>query len=231
MDLNYELIKARVVNCYNSLIIDVKLSDDSIVPVFCASSEAVALCCKNLGVSIKRTENKSRKIKYELVYINRNEGVIFVEPSINRKLFIEAFEQKRLPDFAAYTDCRAIERDDHMFHIDFELSNNNGEKCFVFIENVYNKIGGFSVFPAGINFFELEMFEEMARLRALGHSTAVFMLVPRQDCTEAKFSWNLDPVAAAKIYDEAKNGLKFVCYGCILDKKSVSIAAKMKILY
>ena len=57
------------------------------------------------------------------------------------------------------------------------------------------------------------------------------MIVPRNDCIEAKFSWNLDPRAAAKIYDEAKNGLEFVCYGCKLDKNSVSIAEKMKILY
>ncbi len=225
------LYKGRVVSCYNSLLIDVRLDDDSQEAVFCASSEAAALCKAGTEVFVRRAPGNLRKVRYELEYLNLDEGLVFVNPSVNRKLFLEAFENGVLKDFGRYENCREIEPDDHLQHVDFELSSAAGEKCFVFIEDVYNKTAGYSVFPAGINFFEMEMFEEMEKLRAEGHRTCIFMLVPRQDSVEAKFSWNLDPIAAAKIFDEAKKGLNFVCYGCILDKKSVSIARKMKIIY
>lgn len=74
------------------------------------------------------------------------------------------------------------------------------------------------------------MFEELAKLRRQGHKTVIFMLVPRQDCVEAKFSWNLDPVAAARIYDEAKMDWNLFVMVAILIK-SVTLANKMKILY
>ena len=38
-------------------------------------------------------------------------------------------------------------------------------------------------------------------------------------------------VAAAKIFDEAKNGLNFIGYGCNIDKKSVTLSHLMTIQY
>lgn len=232
VEISPELIKGQVMNCYNSLILDVRLADNSLVPVFCGSSEAAKLCSAGVDAIIKRHRDSLRKIRYELEFISRSEGLILVNPTYNGFLFQEAFDNGVLSaDFDAYNVCRRIEPDEHLPHIDFELSSPSGNKCYVFIENVFNKQNGCSVFPAGINFFEMAMFEELAKLRRQGHKTVIFMLVPRQDCVEAKFSWNLDPVAAARIYDEAKNGLEFVCYGCNIDKKSVTLANKMKILY
>ena len=49
-----------------------------------------------------------------------------------------------------------------------------------------------------------------------------------EDITKEKV---IDPTSAAKIFDEAKNGLEFVCYGCKISKDGVSIANKLEILY
>lgn len=231
MDLGQEMIPAKVDKVYNSLIIDAALPDKRVVPVFCGASETVGLCAHGTAVWLRQTPSRLRKIKFELMFISRAEGLIFVNPSYNRALFREAFNAGILNDFSEYRYCRPIDPDDHLFHVDFELSDESGAKCYVFIKNIYLKQGGNAVFPSSMNFFEFEMFEEMSRLRNAGHRTAVFMLVPRNDCREAHFSWKFDPVASAKLFDEAKNGLDFVCYGCNLDKKSVSIAHNMKIVY
>ncbi len=82
-----------------------------------------------------------------------------------------------------------------------------------------------------VNFFELEMFEEMGYLRAKGYETYAFMIVPRADCQDIRFSWKYSPLAAAKIFDEAKNGLNFIGYGCNIDKKSVTLSHLMTIQY
>ena len=124
-----------------------------------------------------------------------------------------------------------IDLSEKINHIDFELSNDKGEKCYVFIANMYHKDKGSAIFPAQVSFFELQMFEEMHRLRRQGHKTKVFMIAPRQDCLDVRFSWSIDPVSAAKIFDEAKNGLEFICYGCKIDKKGISIGRKLNISY
>lgn len=231
MQIEENLIPAEIVNVFNSLIIDVKLKNGSVVPVFCPSSEVARFAAKGSEVQLKALKKNSERIKYEIEFLEQNGTLIYVNQGNMPALFAEAFNNGVLTELKEYSSCRYVNTEDRLHHIDFELSADNGRKCYVFIETIYNKQGGYAVFPAGINFFEIEMFEQLNRLKAQGHQTLVFMIVPRNDCIEAKFSWNLDPRAAAKIYDEAKKGLDFVCYGCKLDKKSVSIAEKMKILY
>lgn len=231
MQTGDELFKAVVVGCYNGMITDVRLEDDSVRPVFCSARDVVRMCKPGTGILIRRIFPVGRRIPYELEFLELAEGLVYARPSRNNDLFEEAFLAGNLPEFSAYDECRRLEPDDHLPHVDFELSNAAGEKCFVFVTNIYHKFGGCAVFPMKVNFFELEMFEEMRRLRREGHRTCVFMIVPRMDCREIRFSWKYSPLAAAKIFDEAKNGLNFIGYGCNIDKKSVTLSHLMPILY
>lgn len=231
MDYRHTLFPATVVKRYNSMIIDIKLSDESVVPAFCARREINSICTEGMDVLVKRSTNKNRIVKYKIEYINKNGHLIFTSPRYEERLFKEAFNNKVIKEFAKYTECRRTEQDDHLPHIHFELSNEKGDKCFVFIRTLYGYQGCKAVFPIDINFFEIEMLEEMRKLRARGFDTYVFMIVPQSNCNEAKFIWNVAPVAAAKLFEEAKNGLQFICYGCNVDKTNVSIAEKVEITY
>lgn len=225
------LIKATVVGKYNGVIIDAKFADGSVRPIFCSAYDIVQMCVPGTVVYAGSTAGKCRKIPYELEFIEQNGGLIYGCPNRNNDLFEEAFNERRIPEFAAYSLCRRLDAADHLPHIDFELSSPGGDKCFVFVTNVYHKFGAGAVFPTEVNFFEMEMFEEMQELRAQGHKTCVFMIMPRTDCNEIHFSWKYSPLAAAKIFDAAKNGLNFIGYGCNIDKKRVTLSQIIPIVY
>ncbi len=229
MDFDIELIKAEVVRRYKRLIIDVKLRDDSIVPAFC-SDECIFpnLYDEGSEVWVTRIKSRFRKLRYEVQAINKGDGWVVVNQRGIPKLFAEAFKNRVMDDFVQYTKIRHMTLIDQLPHLDFELSNAQ-EKCYVSLRPIYNKLDGKAVFPTKVNFFDMEMFEEMKKVRAQGGRTVVVLIVPRMDCLEAKFSWTIDPISAARIFEEAKNGLEFVCYGCNLSKKSISIANKMNI--
>lgn len=231
MEITAKLIKGKIVKLYHSLIVDVKLADGKIVPTFAAASMAEELYASGTEVYVSKRKSASAKIQYDLEMVKRPDGLVLVNPCYNEKLLEDAFNEGLIPDLAIYDSYRKIEKEEKLLHVNYEFSNSKGDKCYVAIENVYNKSAGYSVFPARINFFELEMFEEFTKLNGPNTRSMVFMIVPRMDCLEAKFSWNLDPVGAAKIYDAAKNGLEFVCYGCNIDKERISIADKMNILF
>lgn len=231
MDTNGALLKATVTGRYNGVIIDARLEDDSVKPVFCSAFDVVQMCRPGTRILIRRVREKTRRVAHELEFLDLDEGLVYGRPNRNNDLFEEAFAAGRLPEFSAYSECRRLEPDDRLPHVDFELSRPNGDKCFVFVTNIYHKFGGCAVFPTEINFFELEMFEEMRRLRAEGHQTCAFMIVPRADCRGIRFSWKHSPLAAAKIFEEAKNGLNFIGYGCNIDKKRVTLSNLMPILY
>ncbi len=213
------------------MIIDIRLADDSVEPAFCSRKEINMVCTEGTEVLVKRSTNKRRIIKYKIEYVNNDGHWVFITPRYEECLFKEAFESKKIAEFSAFSECRHIEPDEHLPHIHFELSDGQGRKCFVYVTTMYGWQGGRAIFPIDINFFEIGMFEEMRKLRAAGFETAVFMIVPRDNCSEARFTWTVAPVAAAKFFEEAKNGLQFVCYGCNVDKTNVSVSKKIEITY
>lgn len=232
MEFGTKLQRGRIVDFYKRLILDVELDDGSVVPVFCPEGDGgKSLYAEGAEVFVARNRDVRRKLRYECQLLNRGEGLIMVNPHYNTDLFLEAYDAEILQDFKDYTVIRKLSEEDGLRHIHFELGDNDGHKLYLTLSSIYNKQGPYVVFPTFLNFFDIETMEEMRRLRARGHRTAFVLIAPRMDCTEAKFAWNINPIAAAKVFEEAKSGLEFFCYGCKIDKKSVTIANKMKINY
>lgn len=231
MEFEREFIRAKVVARYKNLIVDVRLPDGELVPVFCPDENVmpnIYTCGADIWIS--RAENEERILRYEAEIVNRGEGLVVVNERYNLKLLTEALKDKKIAEFVRYSKVRKINVFDKLPHVDLELSSADGEKCYVCIAHVYNKQDGRIVFPSKTSFFEMEMYEELRRMRQAGYRTVLFVLAPRADCAEAQFVWNLNPSIAARIFDEAKNGLEFVCYGCKIDKKSITIENKLNII-
>lgn len=231
MDYNYKLLRAETVECYNDLIVDAKLKDGQVFPAFCGAVEIAEMCRAGTPLLLKRTSKNKRLIKYNIAFVQTPEGIVFANPKYNKQLFKEAFDNGVLTDLAGYDTCRPLKSSENPEGLDFELTAPNGKKCYVFVTSVYNKQNGCAVFPHAINFFEMKMFEEMARRIRQGHEACIFMIVPREDCVSARFVWNLDAQAAAAMFDAAQNGLKFLCYGCKIAPNRIEINRKMEILY
>ncbi len=232
MQFEEKLIKGEIVGSYHDVILDVKIDDDVVVSVFCPQADVMkTLYTRGVEAYILKNPNRNRKVKYELQMINRGEGLIFVNSGRNKQLALEALENNLLPDFADAEEIeQEVDKEESAFAY-LAITKKNGQKQFVYIENIYGKAGGYAVFPSYVSFEYLNMLEESARLRAEGHETAVLMIVPRADCADVKFSWAVDQAAAAKVFEAAKSGLKFFGYACNLDKNGVSLGRKLNILY
>ncbi|MCQ2741219.1 MAG: DNA/RNA nuclease SfsA [Alphaproteobacteria bacterium] len=231
MEYNYNLIQASVIKVYNNLIIDVELENGQIEQALCGAFEISSICKPHTRVLLKRTSNRKRLVKYNIAFVYTPEGLVFSTPKYNRILFKEAFDKKLIPELNGYTDCKLLRSEDGSNGLDFRLTGNDGKQAFVFVTSLYLKKNGCAIFPQSINFFEMRMLEEMNRKQLEGAETYVFMLVPREDCEKAKFVWNLNPPAAAKIFDAAQNGLIFLCYGCKLKPNNIEVDKKLDILY
>ncbi len=231
MEYNHELVPAEVVSVYNNLIVDVCLKDGQTAAAFCGAVEIASICKPKMRVWLKRTSLANRLVPYNIAFVKTPEGMVFANPKYNRLLFIEAFEKGLLSDLTEYTKLKPLGVKDNINGMDFELSTPQGKKAFVFVTAVYDKMDGCAVFPHSTNFFEIKMLEHMSRKKRDGAEAYIFMIVPREDCVSAKFVWTLDPPAAAALFEAAKNGLNFLCYGCKVNKNRIEIDRKMEILY
>ena len=234
--MNYKgrLITGTIKALYKNLIIDVELDNGKIVQALNPEADFKNFVyAPGAAVWLTQSADKRRRVSYICQMVNRGEGMVFINYKYKNDLFREAFAKGILhEDFGKYVYIRPINPDDgELKRVNFELGNDRGDKSFVYVVNIYNKQGTDVVFPSLINFFELEMFEELRRQRKNGAETFVCLVVPREDCMDARFVWNQNPIAAAKIFDEVKNGLKFCCYCCNVNEKSVSISKRMRILH
>lgn len=226
-----KLKRGIIIENYKNLIADVRLDSGETFPVFCPETDRISqLYSKNSEVWILKNDNENRKIKHEIVLSNKGEGFIMVNPKFMNEVFLEAFKAGKITDFDKYTSIKELEESTQN-HLSFELSNKKGEKCFICIGIVYHKAGANIVFPTFLDFREMTIHHEMENLRKQGFETCIVFIAPRMDFLDIKFSWSLDPVAASQTYEEAKKGLKFVCYGCNLDKNGIEISKKIDIVY
>jgi DNA-binding sugar fermentation-stimulating protein len=231
VEYNYKLLAAKVESVYNNLIVDVRLENGELVTAFCCAMEIADMCKPKTTVWLKRTSQSKRLVKYNIAFVHTPEGMVFANPRYNRQLFQEAFEAGILTELSDYTSCRALSAEDKAHGLDFELMAPSGKKGYVFISSIFSKSNGCAVFPHKINFFEMELLEEMRARRRAGNDVFVVMIVPREDCISAKFSWTVDPIAAAQLFETAKGGVNFLCYGCKIAKNRVELNRKMEILY
>lgn len=206
------------------------MPDGRIETAFCGAVEVSELCQVGTQVLLLQPTNAKRIIKYNILFVKTLSGWIFADPKYNRALFKEAFVAKRMPDLITYKGCRPLKAIEAK-GIDFELTSENGKKAFVFVTSIYYKKAGYATFPQKMNFFEIEMLEELKKKVKGGADAFILLIAPREDCEKAKFAWDIDPAAAAAMYDAKQAGVNFVCYGCQIGDDGISLADKMEILY
>ena len=233
MKFDEVLIGGEIIANYKNIIVDVLLDDGEKVAAFCPEcNRGGRLYRLGARVLLGHSADKRRRVPFVCEMVDEGSGFVFVNYKYKNPLFAEAFKQGILDqDFGAYSYIREIKPGEELKYVNFELADDDGRKAYVYVVNVFNCQGGCAVFPSTINFFEIEMFEEMRKMRRFGHETFVFLMVPRGDCFQAKFVWSLDPVAAARFYDEGQDGLKFCCYRCVVDVAGVAVCEKVEILY
>lgn len=234
--MNYKnsLISGTIKGLYKDLILDVELDNGDTVQALCPEANLKNILYRHdITAYLTQTQDKRRRVQYICQMIDNGEGMVFINYKYKNILFIEGFAHEIMTaDFGKYNHIREIKPEqEELKHVNFELRDDNNSKAYVYVVNIYNKQGTEIVFPSTINFFELEMLEELRRMRCNGYESYICLIVPREDCMDARFVWNQNPIAAAKLYEEIKNGLKLCCYSCNVNEKSVSISKKMRILY
>ena len=230
MEYKYKLTKATVTDVCNNIIVDAKLEDGQKITAFCGAPNIAQQCKEGMTIWLKRTSNPSRLVKYNVAFIEPDNALVFANPKYDKRLFLEAFENDILEEFDKYDECLQLD-EEFDEGIDFMLSNSSGDKCFVYVTCIYSKRDSYAVFPHTINFFEMKVFEELLNRKKQGAEVYVFLIVPREDCIDAKFVWDINSLASGAVYNAAQNGITFICYGCNVDKTKIEIDHKLDILY
>ena len=150
--MNYKepLVKAKICRIFNNMIVDVVLDDGSVSHAFCPEVDFNhQLYSVDRVVYLTKSADKRRKIPYICQMCDVGSSLVFVNYKYKNKLFLEAFHKGILDaDFGRFVRVREIEADDLLKMVNFELLSDNGERAFVYVVDIFNKIGDDVVFPS-----------------------------------------------------------------------------------
>lgn len=226
------LIKGTIIDCHSNLLAEVELEDGEIYSVFCPNPDRVnKLYKKGADIWVIPTNNNVHKIHYEAILVENDKGLVMTNPNYISPLFIEAFEDGIISDFDEYDTIEELSSNGDETRLTFRLSNEEGKECYIYVCGIFNKENQYVMFPSFVDFREFTVYSELKNIRSQGIDTFFVILVIRTNYKGVKFCWSLDPVASAKAFDEAKNGLKFLCYGCNLDENEIEVSNKIDIKF
>lgn len=224
-----KLIHAVIVSRYKRLIIDVKLDNGEIVSAYCPDfNTEYSNYNEGASVWISRNYEAKKKLKYNIEMVDNGNGLVYIDQTYGKDLVIEAYNKGLIEELRDYDHYEILENN-YNCDIEIEFSNNEGEKFYISSVFVLSKRSYQAIFPVNATFADLKLLDKMSNKVAEGHRAAIFLIIPRMDCTSARFIWDIRPHSAAAIYKNAKNGVEFICYGCNIDTKGVDIKNKLEI--
>lgn len=158
MEFGDRLIRGEIVKSYKKLILDVKFREGGVVPVFCPELDYMQnLYVPGTEIWVVKNRDQRRRLRYECQIVNSGGGLIMVNPNHVDALFTEAFEKGMIEELRKYTGIDRVDGNFATRNINYELSNDAGEKCYVYLVSIYNKKGPNVVFPTMLNFYEMEL--------------------------------------------------------------------------
>ncbi len=230
MDFEDKLIRADVISCYQKLILDVVLEDGSLTQALCVDdNKNENLYTPGTVVWLSPVTNKNLKIKYEACLIEQNGDLCLTRRANAKRVFGEAFEKGKIAELADYTEIRKLDKNEKNASMDFELSNEKHQKAYVCVACFFDTQMDELVFPTLIDFLQIKKFEHMRNLRKQGFKTYFFIVASKSGLRHATFSWIKNPEAASIFYDEAQDGLNFLCYSCNVTQNNVTLSKRLKI--
>jgi sugar fermentation stimulation protein A len=229
MKFSGKLTHAVIVSRYKRLVIDIRLDNGKIVPAYCPDFN-VEYCnyAEGADVWVSCNYNVNKKLKYNIEIVDNGNGLIYIDQTYGKDLIIEAYKEGIIEELKDYNSYEILENN-YNCNIEIEFSKDNGEKFYIASSFALAKRSYQAVFPANVSFAELKLLDKIEKKVKDGNRGAVFLIVPRLDCTGVRFIWDLKPHSAAAIYKNAKSGVEFICYGCNIDTESVEIKNKLEI--
>jgi sugar fermentation stimulation protein A len=224
------LIEGVLLKRYKRFLADVQLPNGEVLLVHVPNSGSMkGVSDRGSPCRISKSTNLARKIPYTLEMVKSStDQWVGVNTSLTNFLVQEAFELKKIKEWASYGEFKREVKINSESRLDFLLTSKD-KKLYVEVKNVSMALPPQAVFPDAKTERCQKHLNDLAKLSKEGFETDIFFVVQREDCHVFRPCDEIDPVYGALLRKVAKENVTPRCWACKIDSGGIEIHRPLEI--
>ena len=223
MRFKRKLLQGTFIKRYKRFFVDIEYNNKTITAHCPNSGSMMGLLNKGNRVWFSRSNNPKRKLKYTLEIINLDKKLVGINTHLTNKIVLEALNQKKIKNLIKFNNIKTEVKFSDKTRFDFLISNDK-EKCFVEVKNVtLVREKNIAEFPDAITSRGTKHLNELIAAKKKGFQSYILYLIQRDDCKSFKIAKDIDEEYKIAFNESLKNGVKVLCYNCILSSEEIKL--------
>lgn len=226
------LVEGRLIRRYARFLMDLRMSDGSVLTVHCPNSGSMEGCLEaGAPVLAALSPNPHRKYAYTAEWIRLAAGWCGINTHRTNLIAGEALRSGRVPGLEAYRVVRAEVPYGKRSRADFLLSGDGLPPCFVEVKNTTwpTPEGGVG-FPDAVTERGFRHLSELRRAKREGCRAVMLFLVNRQDGTHFRAAREKDPAYARALAASVRAGVEAMAFRVRIEPPEASLGEPLPLV-
>jgi sugar fermentation stimulation protein A len=224
------LLEGTILKRYKRFLADIILKNETLT-VHVPNTGSMTSCWKEgWRCAVSKSNNPDRKLPYTLELTHNEISWIGVNTANANKLAKLWLHDNLIDDFSGYKKIIS-EKTFGKSRIDFFLTD-HFEKPDLYIEvkSVTLAEGSTALFPDAVSLRGQKHLEELMEIKKLGHRAAMLFIVQREDCSEFRPAYSIDPEYGKLLNQARTEGVEIICLQASLDLNGFKFKRNLPII-
>lgn len=179
-------------------------------------------------VVLREELNPSRKTRYDLMAVYKEDKLISIDSQVPNKVVREALENGVIPSLKVYN---LIEREKTFgkSRFDFKLSNDFGEEYYLEVKGVTLEFSGEARFPDAPTERGTKHVLELVEAKKQGKGAGILFLIQLEEVDNFRPNYEMDENFGKAVKYAKENGVDIFAYSCSVTEDSISIFKEVKV--
>lgn len=231
MKFEYEILIGTFIKRPNRFIAHVLLDGEEVVAHVPNTGRMKELCIEGVRVGVSFHDSPTRKTKYELRLIEKNNTWISIDSQLPNKLAVEAVEKNFV---SATEDYHNIKREVtfNKSRFDLYLSDNDDSKgCFIEVKGVTLERDGWTYFPDAPTERGTKHLRELMDTIDQGYRAKVLFIVQLDNARGFTPNYETDPKFSSTLEEAVEKGVEVQVLRCKVDTFGVEVFDEIELVF
>ena len=222
MKYNKNIVEAEFISRPNRFNAHVKLNEKDIVVHVPNTGRCRELLQEGARVFLREENSETRKTKYDLVMVIKEDKLISMDSQIPNKVVYEALINRKIDKLKDYTEILK-EKTYKNSRFDFKLKNEEGKEYYLEVKGVTLEDNAYAKFPDAKTQRGARHIMELIEAKEEGYGAGVLFLIQMEKVDRFSPNDERDPDFGEALRKAKEAGVDIFVYNCICDLESIEL--------
>lgn len=184
------------------------------------------LFIKGARIYLQKSTNPSRKTKYSLISIYKDQILINIDSQVPNSVVYEGILQKKISDFSELLKLRReVTFGNSRFDLYYETKNSKG---FIEVKGVTLENEGISMFPDAPTVRGNKHVLELIKATESGYKNYIFFLIQMAGINSFRPNISTDPDFSLSLVKANKSGVDIICFNSTVGDDFIELNSRIE---